>query len=273
MRIVVSSCLVDFPYRYNAQDVSLEEVKALGRGFELIPFCPEVWAGMGVPREPIAFFKVEGRTFLRGVSSAKPFYGRLKRLVLDFLRRNPDVRVFILKSKSPSCGVGSAKLIEGSETKRRDGVLPACLKGKRVLLFEEGMFLKEEGFDEVMRSLYLLREFYSTRNLGSFHRRNRLQLRLYSSFLEGKLIGLLDNPEAYERILFFLLKRGIRRRSLISLYKRTFKFPEARRLIALYGRGALRLMELKKKLISLYEAKTGREVPEEVRRVLGSYGL
>ncbi len=141
MRIAVSACLIAHPYRYNAQDVSSDRVKVLGKDFELVAFCPEVWAGMGVPREPIRFVKSGTGAYLLHSSDGRALYGRIKRVVLEFLKRNPDIKVFILKSKSPSCGIGSAKVYEHLKEEafsgRTYGVLPRELKRRNVLMVEE----------------------------------------------------------------------------------------------------------------------------------------
>ena len=54
IRIGVSSCLLGAEVRFDGRhkrDPFISEV--LGRHFEFLPICPEVGAGMGVPREPV----------------------------------------------------------------------------------------------------------------------------------------------------------------------------------------------------------------------------
>lgn len=55
--IVVSRCLLGERVRYDGGDkAEPETIAALASRFALIPVCPEVEAGMPVPREPMDFF-------------------------------------------------------------------------------------------------------------------------------------------------------------------------------------------------------------------------
>ena len=210
MKIAVSACLIAHPYRYDAEDVSSERVRALGRDFELIAFCPEVWAGMGVPREPIRFVKNGTGAYLLRSSDGRAFYGKIKRVVLEFLDKNPDIKVFILKSKSPSCGIGSAKVykhLKGDAFSGRTyGVLSRELKKRNVLMVEEDS-VADPDFIEV---LYALKEFYTRKDAASFHRDFHRFLMKVSPYLCSKLGRLTSRPHDYERLLILTLKRWTR---------------------------------------------------------------
>ncbi|NLB21429.1 MAG: DUF523 domain-containing protein, partial [Clostridium sp.] len=45
-RILVSSCLLGEPVRYDGKSQGKEEIIRLKKLFELIPFCPEVAGGL-----------------------------------------------------------------------------------------------------------------------------------------------------------------------------------------------------------------------------------
>ena len=53
MKIVVSACLLGHNCKYNGGNNFDEKVMAFLQGKEVIPVCPEVLAGLGVPRTPI----------------------------------------------------------------------------------------------------------------------------------------------------------------------------------------------------------------------------
>ena len=62
IRLGISSCLLGQRVRYDGghqQDRSL--AGTLGRLFDLVPVCPEVEAGLGVPREPMRLVGGPGR--------------------------------------------------------------------------------------------------------------------------------------------------------------------------------------------------------------------
>ncbi|KAB7887266.1 DUF523 domain-containing protein [Poseidonibacter ostreae] len=124
MKVLVSSCLLGEDVRYDGNNSSI----AMGASFtfsqkeifmdilcdnEIYSFCPEVSAGLGTPRLPAEIvsankpFKVETNNeedvtipFLIGAKNA-----------LDTCK-NDDIKVALLKSKSPSCG--NLKIYDGT---------------------------------------------------------------------------------------------------------------------------------------------------------------
>jgi uncharacterized protein YbbK (DUF523 family) len=58
MRICVSRCLAGEACRWKG-DRRPSVLPALPRGAEIVPFCPECEAGLGVPRPPIELVQVE----------------------------------------------------------------------------------------------------------------------------------------------------------------------------------------------------------------------
>lgn len=109
-RVVVSQCLELAACRYNGQSIRAEVVRRLAPWVELVPVCPEVEIGLGVPRPPIRL--VAGRD---GTQLVQPATGRdLTATMGDFGRRYldrlGDVDGFILKSRSPSCGLDRVRV-------------------------------------------------------------------------------------------------------------------------------------------------------------------
>ncbi len=85
--------------------------KTLARYFEMIPFCPEVAIGLGVPRPPIRLMKKGGEVRVVGVDDPAldvtedlVAYGHM---VADRLH---DVSGYIFKRGSPSCGMERVKI-------------------------------------------------------------------------------------------------------------------------------------------------------------------
>ena len=94
---------------------------------ELVPFCPELAAGLGCPRPPIELVEGEGAEPLRpfNPSTVQPSGARVRALRVDrtgdatdalraaceaeaeALARAGGVDGFVLKSRSPSCGLAS----------------------------------------------------------------------------------------------------------------------------------------------------------------------
>ena len=104
--ILVSSCLLGEKVRYNGRDKYDPLVARLGNYFSLIPLCPEVESGLGIPREPMVWV---GDKIL-GQESLKDYTPVLKNFLDPFLKKLPSFYGAVLKSRSPSCGKQSVPL-------------------------------------------------------------------------------------------------------------------------------------------------------------------
>ena len=137
MKVIVSACLLGEKCKYNGESNENERVKAFLRGKDVIPVCPEVLAGLGIPRVPIEI--VNGCVIDKNGRSVD---GAIREAVREILSSvDPDeIECAILKSRSPTCGVKevydgsfSGKLVAGM------GVLAEALakSGIRVIDSED----------------------------------------------------------------------------------------------------------------------------------------
>lgn len=113
VRIAVSACLLGERVRYDGDHSRNDFVaEALARCFELIPDCPEVGIGLGTPRPKIHLAEDErGRIRLRDAEGGD-LTARMSAYAAAAARRFTERRVagMVLKSKSPSCGIGDARV-------------------------------------------------------------------------------------------------------------------------------------------------------------------
>ena len=102
MKVIVSACLLGERCKYNGGSNENERVKAFLVGKDVIPVCPEVLAGLGVPRVPIEI--VDGEVIDRDGRSVD---GVIRSAVDEIVRGlDPcEIECAILKSRSPTCGV------------------------------------------------------------------------------------------------------------------------------------------------------------------------
>lgn len=137
MKVLVSACLLGRNCKYNGGNNYNEMIVEYLKGKDVIPVCPEVLAGLGVPRTPIEI--VDGVLLDRNGNSVD---GVLRQAVAQILEqiRHEEIACAILKSRSPTCGVHqvydgtfSGRLIDGA------GVLAQALMdaGYRVIDAEE----------------------------------------------------------------------------------------------------------------------------------------
>ena len=112
MKVMVSACLLGRNCNYNGgNNYDLRVVQFL-EGKEVIPVCPEELAGLGIPRAPIEL--VDGVPCRQdGTSVAPALADAVDRIVR--LAQQEEVRCAVLKSRSPTCGVG--QIYDGSFSK------------------------------------------------------------------------------------------------------------------------------------------------------------
>ena len=127
-RIGVSACLTGLAVRYDGQSRYHPLVsEQLAGQFQLVPFCPEVAIGLGVPRPPIQIVEIAGRRRVRGVIDPAQDVTDALRSLVDHLPA--DLAGFILKARSPSCGLGSAPVMrDGVQIDTDDGAFAAALR-------------------------------------------------------------------------------------------------------------------------------------------------
>lgn len=105
----VSQCLLGDAVRYDGQlKANTIVLKKLNNIFELVPVCPEVEAGLGVPRPPVQLTaSIENPKLIGRDNSLLDITG----LMQDYCKTRPaglnHLSGFIFKSRSPSCGLNS----------------------------------------------------------------------------------------------------------------------------------------------------------------------
>lgn len=102
MKILVSACLLGRTCKYNGGHNFDSKVAEFVEGKEIIEVCPEVLAGMGVPRVPMEIR--DGVLVNRdGVDVDAPNRAAVA-AILEQLREE-KIACAVLKSRSPTCGV------------------------------------------------------------------------------------------------------------------------------------------------------------------------
>jgi uncharacterized protein YbbK (DUF523 family) len=114
------------------------------KAYEIIPFCPEDPI-MGTPRERISVVHVDDDYRVITDKSRIEVTSALKLQTQKMIEAHPDVDIIILKSKSPSCGLGTTPILNAAreEIKKGNGVA-AQLFSERFpgKVFDENSFCK-----------------------------------------------------------------------------------------------------------------------------------
>ena len=101
-KIIVSACLLGENCKYSGGNNFDPKVAAFAEGREVIPVCPEVLAGLGIPRTPIEIR--DGAVVSRDGVNVDAAIRRAVAQILEQLK-DADIEFAILKARSPTCGV------------------------------------------------------------------------------------------------------------------------------------------------------------------------
>lgn len=110
-KIVVSSCLLGYKTRYDGSDKNLLDVaEKLLEKYDVLHFCPEAEAGLGIPRETIELVDMgEAGIRVMGTKTRTDVTDKLRAICEQKLAElaGDEIEFFLLKAKSPSCGICS----------------------------------------------------------------------------------------------------------------------------------------------------------------------
>jgi len=236
--LVMSKCLELDACRYNGQLIRAPFVLKLMPFVELAPICPEVEIGLGIPRPPI-------RLVQRGTTLTlyQPDTDRdVTQAMLDFNDRYlgglGDVDGFILKSRSPSCGIKDTKVYGGEDGKQPFGKGPGMFGGAVLERFplaaveDEGRLTNYRLRHHFLTKLFARASFRAVTASGRmaelvrFQAENKLTLMAYHQTELRALGRIVANPDrrpfaevaaAYEEHLAHALERPPRNTSNINV--------------------------------------------------------
>jgi uncharacterized protein YbgA (DUF1722 family)/uncharacterized protein YbbK (DUF523 family) len=226
IRIGVSACLLGSKVRFDGQhkrDAFLTD--ELGPLVEWVSVCPEVEVGMGVPREAVRLVGDQPGAGPRmlGLTTGADWTSRMNRFSESRVRALASEQLcgFVLKSKSPSCGMARVKIYADPEARtpahaRGAGLFATALaRGFPNLPIEEEGRLQDsrlrENFVERVFAYARLRDFWSGRwtvgGLIDFHAAHKMALLAHSTdgyralgrlVARAKALGRAELRERYE---------------------------------------------------------------------------
>ena len=158
IRIAVSACLLGERVRYDGEEKTHPLIIKLAHEFVLQPFCPEVAIDLGVPRAPLQLVTTSSGIRARGVTDPEhDISDRLRayaQLQCEALKSCAGV---ILKSRSPSCGLGSSPLFneQGGQTGKTSGLFAAVVRDclPNLPMVEESALMTEAELEAFARQV------------------------------------------------------------------------------------------------------------------------
>tara|TARA_B100000676_G_scaffold214741_1_gene211188 strand:+ start:854 stop:1834 length:981 start_codon:yes stop_codon:yes gene_type:complete len=214
VRIAISGCLVGAKVRYNGEHCLKRPLASLSsEHIDLIPLCPEVEAGLSVPREPIRLVRIDnGQTRVVGSNSKHDYTQQLEQyseLKVNSLCQM-DLDGAIMKSKSPSCGMERVKVyLENGHTDiPARGVFTSKLMKENPFLAveEEGRLndptLREEFFTRafaVRRLKDVFASKWTRHDVIELHRQEKFLLLAHDQVTYRKLGSLVGHISDFTR--------------------------------------------------------------------------
>ena len=146
-KVLMSACLLGKKVRYDGGALSVDDqiVERWHSEGRIVSVCPEVEAGMSIPRPPAEIFKGSGKSVLNGeVNVIENDGGKVTNeflagasLALNLCRKF-DIDVAVLAEFSPSCG--SSAIYDGSFLGKKVpgmGVTTALLREHDIQVFSQ----------------------------------------------------------------------------------------------------------------------------------------
>lgn len=137
MRILVSACLLGENCKYNGGNNRCEALLRRLQGHEVLPVCPEVLSGLGVPRPCVELRDgVAYNQYGENVDAA--FRAGVEKALAQI--EGQQIDLVVLQSRSPTCGV--KQIYDGTFSRHLipgQGMLAAALtaRGYRVVDVED----------------------------------------------------------------------------------------------------------------------------------------
>ncbi len=194
-RLVLSKCVNFAACRYNGLMINSVIVEKLKDYVEFITVCPEVEIGLPIPRESIRLMKQGDDIRLVKSMSGEDFTDKMLSFSKNFVGNLENIDGFVLKSRSPSCGMKDVKLYSGI------GKIPA-ISTKSVGLFaqevidkynhlaieDEGRLTNLQLREHFLTKIYTFAEFRNLprtmKALVDFHASNKY---LFMAYNQSKL--------------------------------------------------------------------------------------
>ncbi|MEN6293723.1 MAG: DUF523 and DUF1722 domain-containing protein [Methanobacterium sp.] len=205
-RVIVSKCIGFEACRYNGLIIKSDFIEKLKDYVDFYPVCPEVEIGLGIPRDPIRIIELGGELRLYQPATGLDITDKMKKFTQNFLDEIDDIDGFILKNRSPSCGIKAVKVYQGfknSRTKSRAGFFGnAILERFPYLAVEdEGRLRNLKIRENFLTKLYILADLRKVKKSRSFnelikfHSHNKMLLMAYNQENMRKMGRIISNPD------------------------------------------------------------------------------
>jgi uncharacterized protein YbbK (DUF523 family) len=155
----VSKCLLAARCRYDGKVISCPWVNRLKSRVRFIPVCPETAIGLGVPRSLIRIVSDQKRLALVQPATGRRLTRKMNAFCRRFLGSLPAVDGFILKSRSPSCGIRDVAVFTASSNVSGSGFFARSARER----FPGAAIENEQGLADTARRRRFLNRVLAAR--------------------------------------------------------------------------------------------------------------
>lgn len=203
----VSSCLIGNNVRYNGGNCHKSYITGVyANYFDYKVVCPEVAAGLGVPRQTL-FLAEDIPKDILAVKTNKSHIDvteKIQNASNKIISNLDTVFGFILKAKSPSCGVQTARVFDENHSytgSKADGLFVRALREYDPLLpiEDDGKLTDKTLRDHFLRRVFcyydLRTNFMQCENVSEmmeYHAKHKVLLRMHNNKIKKTLGNMLS---------------------------------------------------------------------------------
>ncbi|MFN3598184.1 MAG: YbgA family protein [Aquificaceae bacterium] len=263
-KLVLSRCFFE-RVRYDGGIIINPFVEKLKRYVDFVTVCPEVDMDLGTPRQRIIVVKEGKDKRLLQPETGKDITPLMENFSVNFLSNLEEVDGFLLKSKSPSCGVGTTKLyVENKVVGRTYGFFAQAVKERlpHIPIEDEGRLRDSKIREHFLTRVYAFAELR--------HLKKNFSPKVLVEFQSAyKYLLMTYNQKALKELGQIVAKVGKDPENTLKAYEEVFhrafhKMPSSSKhtntLLHILGHLSRRLNSMEKRhLLSLIQkVKHGR---------------
>ena len=207
-KIIVSECLYGTKCRYDGQGYNDKVIQSLKDYVDIQTVCPELAIGLSIPREPIRIeMNKENEEYrLIDYNSKNDYTNQMTEFSEEFINGLDDIDGFILKSRSPTCGLKDAKVYycgnKCSIRSNENGFFSQKIIDKYDYLpiENEGRLKNYNIRDNFFTRIFFINNLKNNKNIIEFHKNNLLLLKSYDEESTNEVSDILNENRMEDQV-------------------------------------------------------------------------
>lgn len=235
-KLIISKCLNSEKCRFDGQGYDDKVISLLRDYVDIETVCPETSIGLSIPRNPLRIEKDSDVNRLIEAKSNVDYTYQMCEFAEEFINGMDDIDGFILKSRSPSCGIKDVKVYPKSQkcsiSKNATGIFSSKVieKISNIPIENEGRLKNYNIRDEFLTKIFTINDFKCTDSILDFHNKNILLLKSYSIKISKELDSIANKQnlnqkdiDSYKNKLYELLNKKRNKKSKVKICKGIFE--------------------------------------------------